>query len=899
MSPAAGTILGQYEICSPLGAGGMGEVYRAHDTRLDRDVAIKVLPEYVSSDPERLRRFEQEARATAALNHPNILAVYQMATQDGVSYLVEELLDGETLRERLRRGPIPLRKAIDYSGQIAHGLAAAHDKGIVHRDLKPENLFVTKDGRVKILDFGLAKVHAKPAAAADGRTVTIEEQTDPGTVLGTVGYMSPEQVRGENADSRSDIFALGTILYEMLTGKTAFRKPTKADTISAILNEEPPSLSQVSASTPPGLQRVVHRCLEKNPEQRFHSSHDLAFALEALSDSSSPSVSAVQGATRKRWWWPAAVIVALILAAIGSAIYWSLNQRKTIPFENFTATQITYSGKVTVTAISPDGKLIASAEGSPTTGQRLWLHNVATNSNVQISDPEDVGYGCLDFSPDGNFLYMCKALRGGERDLFRVPVLGGSPQRIVRNIGSNVSTSQDGKRIGYLRRNCPEPGNWCLAVADADGNGERTLFSQSGINRPDDYDWPQSSQVTWSPDQKQVAVAIARPGKELGEIAVVDVQSGRQSTILSIEDKLIRSLFWMPDGRNFLVNYALRTSSHQWQVGSISYPNGTFRPITRDTNSYWVDAISTSGRALAAVQSTTNRNLYLLPAAGSQNPSPPPLPVPLQELHTFSWDADGRVFLSGDGKLVRVNTSGAGEAALLNEPGPLQIRAPSVCDGGRYLVFEWDYRHGTHNVSVWRANADGSNLLQLTTGADGEDPVCPAVDKWVYYVDGTKTQPMRISIEGGEAEPVPGSSVPNGQFAWGNIALSPDGKQLAYLAFVKNPATQALEYKAVIVGLDNGPVQEPQVIAVDSNIGYPPQFTPNGKALAYPIFKDGVTNLWLQPLDGSPWKQLTSFSADDSIRMFYWSPDGKTLGVLRQKTDSNIVLLHESSPSSQ
>jgi serine/threonine protein kinase len=221
----------------------MGEVYRAYDARLDRDVAIKLLPEYLTSDPERLRRFEQEARATAALNHPNILVVYQMATQDGVSYLVEELLEGETLRQRLRRGPIPLRRAIDYAVQIAHGLAAAHDKGIVHRDLKPENLFVTKDGRVKILDFGLAKVQAKPAASADGRTATIEEQTDPGTVLGTVGYMSPEQVRGENADSRSDIFALGTILYEMVTGKQTFRKPTKADTISAILTEDPPSIS--------------------------------------------------------------------------------------------------------------------------------------------------------------------------------------------------------------------------------------------------------------------------------------------------------------------------------------------------------------------------------------------------------------------------------------------------------------------------------------------------------------------------------------------------------------------------------------------------------------------------------------------------------------------------------
>src|SRR3974390_964611 len=289
MGLTAGTILGQYEIRSPLGAGGMGEVYRAHDRRLDRDVAIKVLPEYLTSDPDRLRRFEQEARATAALNHPNILAVYQMATDNGISYLVEELLEGETLRDRIRHGPIPLRKAIDYAVQIAHGLAAAHDKGIVHRDLKPENLFLTKDGRVKILDFGLARL--VPTRDASPQDATLSLETEPGTVMGTVGYMSPEQVRGKPADHHSDIFALATILYEMITGKQTFRKPTSAETMTAILNEDPPSISQITAAAPPGLQRVVHRCLEKSPEQRFQSSSDLAFALEALSDSGGTSIS--------------------------------------------------------------------------------------------------------------------------------------------------------------------------------------------------------------------------------------------------------------------------------------------------------------------------------------------------------------------------------------------------------------------------------------------------------------------------------------------------------------------------------------------------------------------------------------------------------------------------------
>src|ERR1022692_3822486 len=286
MNLTSGTKIGPYEIVSLLGAGGMGEVYRARDSRLKREVAIKVLPQATSLDPDRLRRFEQEALATAALNHPNILAVFDIGENEGSPYVVSELLEGETLRERLRSGSIATRKTLDYALQIAHGLAAAHDKGIVHRDLKPENLFITKDGRVKILDFGLAKL-TQPTDSSE-LDATVAQGTEPGMVMGTAGYMSPEQVRGKTADHRSDIFAFGTILYEMVTGNQTFRKPTSAETMTAILNEDPPPISQVTAATPPGLQRVVHRCLEKNPAQRFQSASDMAFALEALSDMGMP-----------------------------------------------------------------------------------------------------------------------------------------------------------------------------------------------------------------------------------------------------------------------------------------------------------------------------------------------------------------------------------------------------------------------------------------------------------------------------------------------------------------------------------------------------------------------------------------------------------------------------------
>src|SRR5579862_9492838 len=280
MPLAPGTKLSQYEILSPLGAGSMGEVYRARDSRLERDVAIKVLPELVSADPDRLTRFETEAKAAAALNHPNILAVYQMGTYFGTPYLVSELLEGRTLTETIRRGPLNLRKAISYAVQIAQGLGAAHEKGIVHRDLKPDNLFISKDDRVKILDFGLAKlIQPKDVLTSAAPTLTL-----PGVAMGTMGYMAPEQVRGLATDHRADIFAFGAILYEMVMGKRTFERPTSADTMSAILNEEPTPISEIAPETPVALQRVVLRCLEKNPEQRFQSASDLAFALEALTN---------------------------------------------------------------------------------------------------------------------------------------------------------------------------------------------------------------------------------------------------------------------------------------------------------------------------------------------------------------------------------------------------------------------------------------------------------------------------------------------------------------------------------------------------------------------------------------------------------------------------------------
>ena len=441
MALAPGTRLGPYTVTAAIGAGGMGEVYRARDPRLDRDVAVKVLPSAFSADPERLTRFEQEARAAAALNHPNILAVHDVGQHDGSPYIVSELLDGETLRERLHGGALPVRKAVEYAVQIAHGLASAHDRGITHRDLKPENVFVTADGRMKILDFGLAKLtHAEPAAAALSALPTTPANTLPGVVLGTIGYMAPEQVRGLAADHRSDIFAFGAILYEMLSGRRAFSGETAADTMTAILKEDPPDLPATERHIPSGLERIVDRCLEKDPSARFKSADDLAFALEALATQSSPSL-AVDGVAvpgrRERVAW---VVVLLLAVGVTAAVTLGISNFRGAPAgAPEMRVDIVTPGESPFFAISPDGRrvvFVALGDGQ----SRLWLRPLDVETSQPLMGTEGAQYPF--WSPDSEsvgFFADGKLKRldigsGTPRTLADAPLPGGgawSPEGVI------------------------------------------------------------------------------------------------------------------------------------------------------------------------------------------------------------------------------------------------------------------------------------------------------------------------------------------------------------------------------------------------------------------------------------------------------------------------------------
>ncbi len=452
MALPSGTKIGPYEIVAPLGAGGMGEVYRARDTRLGRDVAIKVLPEKMARDAERLRRFETEARAVAALNHPNILSIHDIGTHNGAPYLVSECLEGQSLRMELISGPLPLRRAIEYGTQIAQGLAAAHDKGIIHRDLKPENIFVTRDGRVKILDFGLAKLARPEAESDDGATVEAVP-TSTGAVMGTVGYMSPEQVRGEPADARSDIFALGTILYEMLCGQRAFRRDTSAETMTAILKEDPPELSLTGKPISPALDRIIRRCLEKKPLQRFQSARDLAFNLEGLSGVSSSSHisgqhSVVGVRKRPQWVLIAACVLLLVLVA---TVTWMLGRRGA-PVSMPLYHQLTFErGLVYAARFAPDGRSIYYS--ASWNGQPVQLYSTLpdspesrplnlVNSTLFAASPSElaISVGCKD-----RYIGLCQGTLG------LVPVAGGSPREIAEDVLAADWTA-DGSEMAVLRQ---------------------------------------------------------------------------------------------------------------------------------------------------------------------------------------------------------------------------------------------------------------------------------------------------------------------------------------------------------------------------------------------------------------------------------------------------------------
>lgn len=826
MPLASGTRLSQYEILSPIGAGSMGEVYRARDTRLERDVAIKVLPQLVLSEPERLQRFEVEAKAAAALNHPNILAVYQMGTYAGVPYLVSELLEGMTLAETVRRGPLPLRKAIDYGVQIARGLAAAHEKGIVHRDLKPDNLFVTKDGRVKILDFGLAKViQPKESLANVAPTLTI-----PGVAMGTVGYMSPEQVRGLATDHRTDIFAFGAILYEMVMGRATFGRPTSADTMSAILNEEPTPISELAPETPAGLQRVVLRCLEKNPEQRFQSASDLAFALEALTDSgivAPSSAHAIRAAAGKdgakekgseRFRAVLAVAALAIVALAVLAYFWML-PAPAPKVSNYV--QLSHDGQPK-SLIGTDGSRLYLGVGVGSSGS-FAFHGLAEMS-VTGGDPRRMSIMPsadmvpVDLSPSGAELLVVDGRGAPPRGpIWSLPVLGGSPRRLGEASGETAVWSPDGKLLAYSNLSD-------LFVAKADGTDSRKLLAVKGDIK----------NVAWSPDGSHLRFDTTESAGTIGQQLTWEVS-------------------------------ATGTDLHRFFDGWHDPPDECCGKWTADGR-YFV--FQSKNQIWALAEKSSFMHSEPKPIALTSSPLSLSYPLPSK---------DGKkLFMIGQtyrGELMRFDGKSGQFSTFL---GGISAEYVAFSKDGQWVTYV-AYREG----SLWRSKVDGSEGLQLTY-----PPMYPVLPRWspdgkrIIFFEFARSaaKPARIyevSVEGGS----PRELMPEDPRQQLDPNWAPDGTKIVFSNESNDPSS-------AIHVLD---VASHQVSDLPNSQGlYSPRWSPDGRYIS--AFSADSMRLMLFDSQTQKWTEL----ANGSLSWLNWSHDGQYVYVLDYRGKNAVVRIRVS-----
>jgi eukaryotic-like serine/threonine-protein kinase len=874
MALSGGDRLDRFEILGKLGAGGMGEVYRARDPQLQREVAIKVLPLAFAHDPDRQRRFEQEARAAAGVNHPNVIAVHDVRIHDGVGFLVTELLDGETLRQRMTGRSLPVVKAVEYAIQIAGGLAAGHDRGIVHRDIKPENLFVTKDGRVKVLDFGIAQAIEPDAPLDATKTVTTG-----GTVVGTPAYMSPEQIRGLRTDYRSDVFSLGVVLYEMLAGVSPFRRDTRADTLSAVLSEEPAELSSI-VSVPPALERIVHHCLEKSADERFQNVRDLKFDLEV-------HASTARTKTPQRGGRARAALMAgavLVVAAAAAAGYLATLAGRTGATAPAGATHVVhrlteFSGLEEFPSISPDEKSVAftaAVDGRRQVFVRLLAGGPALPITTDMADHQHPRW-----LPDASSVVYFSPAAPGEAQgaIWVVSALGGSPRRIMGSVGG-ADVSKSG-RIASFRL---VDGSIQLVSTSLDGSDVKVVTrAVAGY-----YSHPR-----WSPDDKWIAF---QQGDGVRNDAFVVAAGGGEPRKLTNDRNVISGLAWMPDASGILYGSSRGASLPYLPPLSLweaPLDGGAPRQVTSADVWYEQPDVHPSGR-VSAVRKRIRFDIWRFPfdADAGEN-TRRAVQVTHQTGQVMTPTAgpgdDEIAYLSDSGghsNLWVMSTQRGEFRQVTFETDPaVAMGVPNWSPDGKSIAFVSSKGNTGFDFGVWLVDPDGANQRNMAQRGLG---IAWSPDgRWLYYTDtSAKGALKKIPPEGGAAVTVRSETTRN--------VIGLHGDTLYYM--VERPLVDGRpEFDVRAATPEDGPSRLLARIPASRVPAWQivnPALSPDGRWLALPLTDGSTTNIWALSTAGGQWRQVTDFGdrATFIARRLSWSGDGKSLFAAIGEGDADVVL---------